>query len=56
MFENIAKIYYGYIRKWRDIPIYGTMSNVFLERNKFGLIFVLPLLNLLSVKQFSEIH
>ena len=27
----------GYIRKWLDIPISETMSNVFLERNKFGL-------------------
>ena len=27
----------GYIRKWLDIPISGTLSNVFLERNKFGL-------------------
>ena len=26
-----------YIRKWLDIPISGTLSNVFLERNKFGL-------------------
>ena len=27
----------GYIRKWLDIPIFGTLSNVFLECNKFGL-------------------
>ena len=27
----------GCIRKWLDIPISGTLSNVFLERNKFGL-------------------
>ena len=27
----------GYIRKWLDILISGTLSNVFLERNKFGL-------------------
>ena len=27
----------GYIRKWLDIPISGTLSNVFLERDKCGL-------------------
>ena len=27
----------GYIRKYLDIPISGTLSNVFLERKKFGL-------------------
>ena len=27
----------GGIRKWLDIPISGTLSNVFLEHNKFGL-------------------
>ena len=34
---NIDSIVNGYIRKWLDIPISGTLSNVFLERNKFGL-------------------
>ena len=28
---------YGFIRKWLDIPISGTLSNAFLDRNKFGL-------------------
>ena len=26
-----------YIRKWLEIPISGTLSNIFLTRNKFGL-------------------
>ena len=30
------------IRKWLDIPISGTLSNVFLARNKFGLNICLP--------------
>ena len=34
---NLDSIVNGYIRKWLDIPISGTLSNVFLERNKFGL-------------------
>ena len=35
--ENIDSTVNGFIRKWLDIPISGTLSNVFLERNKFGL-------------------
>ena len=35
--ENIDSIVNQYIRKWLDIPISGTLSNVFLNRNKFGL-------------------
>ena len=35
--EHLDSVVNGYIRKWLDIPISGTLSNVFLERNKFGL-------------------
>jgi hypothetical protein len=35
--ENIDSKVNSYIRKWLDIPISGTLSNVFLTRNKFGL-------------------
>ena len=35
--EHVDSVVNGYIRKWLDIPISGTLSNVFLERNKFGL-------------------
>ena len=35
--ENIDSIVNSYIRKWLDIPISGTLSTVFLTRNKFGL-------------------
>ena len=34
---NLDSIVNGYIRKWLEIPVSGTLSNVFLERNKFGL-------------------
>ena len=39
---NLDSIVNGYIRKWLEIPISGTLSNVFLERNKFGLNICLP--------------
>ena len=35
--ENIDSKVNSYIRKWLDIPISGTLSTVFLNRNKFGL-------------------
>ena len=35
--ENIDSIVNGFVRKRLDIPISGTLSNVFLDRNKFGL-------------------
>ena len=35
--ENIDSIVNSYIRKWLEIPISGTLSNIFLTRNKFGL-------------------
>ena len=54
--EHLDSVVNGYIRKWLDVSLSGTLSNVFLERNNLVLIFVLPLLNLLSAKQFSEIH
>ena len=34
---NLDSIVNGYVRKWLEIPISGTLSNVFLERYKFGL-------------------
>ena len=34
---DLDSVVNAYIRKWLDILISGTRSNVFLERNKFGL-------------------
>ena len=35
--ENVDSLVNSYIRKWLEVPISGTLSNVFLTRNKFGL-------------------
>ena len=35
--ENLDSTVNNFIRKWLDVPISGTLSNVFLECNKFGL-------------------
>ena len=35
--EHLYSVVNSYIPKWLDIPISGTLSNVLLERNKFGL-------------------
>ncbi|CAB4030630.1 Hypothetical predicted protein [Paramuricea clavata] len=35
--ENIDSPVNKYVRKWLEVPISGTLSNIFLTRNKFGL-------------------
>jgi len=40
--ENIDNIVSRYIRKWLEIPVSGTLSNVFLPINKFGLSIIPP--------------
>ena len=35
--ENVDPVINKYIRQWLEIPISGTLSNLFLTRNKFGL-------------------
>ena len=35
--ETIDSLVNSYIRKWLQIPISGTLSSIFLTRNKFGL-------------------
>ena len=35
--EHLDSVVNGYIKKWLDISISGTLGNVFLERNKFDL-------------------
>ena len=34
--ENIDSIVNQYIRRWLEVPISGTLSNVFLSHNRFG--------------------
>ena len=48
--EHLHPVVNGYIRKWPDSPISGTLSNVFLERNKFSLNICPP-----SIK-FNQCH
>ena len=40
--ENLDSSVNKYLRKWLEIPISGTLSNVFLTSNKFGLNVVPP--------------
>ena len=35
--ENLDNIVASYVRKWLEIPVCGTLSNVFLTKAKFGL-------------------
>ena len=35
--ENLDNIVVSYVRKWLEIPLYGTLRNVFLTKAKFGL-------------------
>ena len=35
--ESIDSFINQYIRKWLEIPVSGTLSNIFLTNNKFGL-------------------
>ena len=46
--ENIDSIVNSYIRKWLEIPISGTLSNIFLTRNKFGLNICPPSIKLIQ--------
>ena len=36
-FANLDSIVNQYIRKWLEVPISGTLSNVYLTTNKFSL-------------------
>ena len=40
--ENTNSVGNQYIRKWLDVPVSATLSNVFLTRNKFGLSIIPP--------------
>ena len=51
--ENVDSKVNNHIRKWLDIPISGTLSIVFLTRNKFGLSICPPSAKFIHVKLFS---
>ena len=40
--ENLDSIFVQYIRKWLELPIFGTLSNVYLTSSKFGLNIIPP--------------
>ena len=40
--ENIDSVVNGYVRRWLEIPISGTLSTVFMSRNRFGLHIIPP--------------
>ena len=40
--ENIDSVITKFLRIWLEIPVSGTLSNIFLARNKFGLNILLP--------------
>ena len=40
--ENLDSIFVQYIRKWLELPISGTLSNVYLTSNKLGLNIIPP--------------
>ena len=39
---NLDSVFKQYIRKWLELPISGTLSHVYLTRNKFGLNIIPP--------------
>ena len=40
--ENIDSVVNSYVRRWLEIPISGTLSTVFMSRNRFGLHIIPP--------------
>ena len=40
--ENIDSLVNSYIRRWLEIPVSGTLSTIFMTRNKFGLNIIPP--------------
>ena len=40
--ENLDRVFKQYFRKWLVVPIYGSLSNIYLISNKFGLNIIPP--------------
>ena len=40
--QNIDSLVNSYIRRWLEIPVSGTLSTIFITRNKFGLNIIPP--------------
>lgn len=52
--ENLDNIVSKYIRKWLELPISATLSNVLLPHNKFGLNLILPSTKFLQCQTISR--
>jgi hypothetical protein len=42
VFENMVSVVNKFVQKWLEIPVSGTLSNIFITSNKFGLNIYLP--------------
>ncbi|CAB4024715.1 Hypothetical predicted protein [Paramuricea clavata] len=40
--KNLDSLFTQYVRKWLEVPISGTLSNIYLTSNKFGLNIIPP--------------
>ena len=52
--DNLDSIASTYIRKWLELPISATLSNVLLPHNKFGLNIILPSTKFLQCQTVSR--
>ena len=52
--EKLDNIVSTYIRKWLELPISATLSNVRLPHNKFGLNIILPSTKFLQCQSVSR--
>jgi hypothetical protein len=52
--DKLDSIAFTYIRKWLELPISATLSNVLLPHNKFGLNIILPSTKFLQCQTVSR--
>ncbi|CAB4005262.1 Hypothetical predicted protein [Paramuricea clavata] len=52
--ETLDNVATKYIRKWLELPISATLSNVYLPQNKFGLNIILPLTKFIQCQTVSR--
>ncbi|CAB4016886.1 Hypothetical predicted protein, partial [Paramuricea clavata] len=52
--ENMDSVVNKYVRKWLEIPISGTLSNVYLTSNKFGLNIYPPSIKLVQCQTVAR--
>ena len=52
--KNLVSNVNQYIQRWLEVPILGTLSNVFLSHNRFGQSICFPSENSFNVKRFFD--